>query len=350
MPQYICKLCLERLRNSKLLKTECQKNDKILRQLLKSSRAVPLNIFNEIDLKAESLEEQPTPETSKLYECEFCSQKFKQKFNLSRHMQIHRKDYLCNNKIQATKLSHQESQNDHKDGSKNVLCFICNEKFGSKIEKFHHINEIHEKEKVHSCSICKFISSSARYLDNHVKSHKVKKDFLCEKCSKSFFKLQHLREHINLVHLSNKESYAYACSLCDKKFKCAQNLRRHSEIHLNKKNFSCDKCQSSFSRKESLEVHIFRAHGSETKSPLCEFCKNVFPNMSKLRKHQEKYNSKCMEKFKTRTLEKNVEYVCSFCKRVYKDKTHYNSHVYTHTGQRPFKVLKSYFQPQIFNY
>ena len=142
-----------------------------------------------------------------------------------------------------------------------------------------------------------------------------------------------LQEHVTLTHKATIESYAFACDQCPKRFKGSQNLKRHLEVHGSEKIFKCAECNAGYSRKETLEVHLFRQHGFDAKIK-CHLCKNAFPNMSKLRKHQEKYKAECGEKFRTRTIDKNVEYSCNFCYRVYKDKTHYQSHIHMHNNNR----------------
>ena len=79
-----------------------------------------------------------------------------------------------------------------KSPSKNFDCFICDKNFSSRLNKMNHIKDVHDQE-VHVCTICNFISVSAKYLDQHMKNHKISKNFLCEHCSKKFFVLSHLR-------------------------------------------------------------------------------------------------------------------------------------------------------------
>ena len=104
----------------------------------------------------------------------------------------YKEDFPCSSRL-SRKLT-------RKSPSKNFDCFICDKKFSTKSNKMIHIKDVHDLEKLHVCSICNFISVSAKYLDVHMKRHKMSKNYLCEHFSKKFFELSHLRVSLLLLN------------------------------------------------------------------------------------------------------------------------------------------------------
>jgi len=57
----------------------------------------------------------------------------------------------------------------------------------------------------------------------------------------------------------------YSCKQCEKVFKMPHHLRRHESVHMDIR-FSCDACQSSFTRKDKLIAHIRKKHSQLSSS------------------------------------------------------------------------------------
>ena len=97
----------------------------------------------------------------------------------------------------------------------------------------------------------KIISSSP---SSYSAIHDGNKDYKCETCGKSFFKVGDLKRHIRTVHKGNKD---YKCEYCCKSFSQASDLKRHiKRIHEGHKDYKCDSCGKSFSVADDLKTHM----------------------------------------------------------------------------------------------
>jgi len=102
----------------------------------------------------------------------------------------------------------------------------------------------------------------------------------------------------------------FYCSKCGRRFTKLDNFLRHSELNLN--------C-----------------------SVRCSTCRKPFEDLSALQKHRVTHHLSSADKRSSLQqltppkLEKAAQYVCSECGRVFKTSTTLNTHVLTHTGERP---------------
>ncbi|XP_030760520.1 zinc finger and BTB domain-containing protein 6-like [Sitophilus oryzae] len=85
------------------------------------------------------------------------------------------------------------------------------------------------------------------------------KTHICEVCSKSFKRREHLYQHFKL-HSSLRP---YRCVECKKSFVRKEHLIRHMVLHSGERNFTCEICNKSFSRHDNLLKHI-RTHNKES--------------------------------------------------------------------------------------
>lgn len=81
--------------------------------------------------------------------------------------------------------------------------------------------------------------------------------FECEKCSRIFYKKDHIKNHFEQVHLKKKKS----CKVCKKKFHPLA-LKRHQQEKCgeNKNRFECNICLKTFLRKEHHKTHTQKFH------------------------------------------------------------------------------------------
>ena len=79
-------------------------------------------------------------------------------------------------------------------------------------------------EKRRICPYCQKIFRSPSDLVVHIRTHTKEKPFGCEHCTKKFSQKQHLKKHIQTVHLGEKQ---HQCPHCNKTFSQSSNLKRH---------------------------------------------------------------------------------------------------------------------------
>ncbi len=101
----------------------------------------------------------------------------------------------------------------------------------------------------------------------------------CEACEFETNNSHNLSRHYKRVHTNvcyqNKGKSTVKCNLCESTFTRQNGLRRHlKEVH--KKNlteFECPHCQSKFSRKSVLDLHVGYKHLEKSKEVLeCQYC------------------------------------------------------------------------------
>ncbi len=80
-------------------------------------------------------------------------------------------------------------------------------------------------KKEYFCVTCKFTTPNQNTMHYHYKTHDEKKEYECDKCNKSFTAKQTLDNHIRAKHTKEKE--LWECTKCDFKNLTKGNCRIH---------------------------------------------------------------------------------------------------------------------------
>ncbi|XP_022250869.1 zinc finger protein ZFAT-like isoform X1 [Limulus polyphemus] len=146
---------------------------------------------------------------------------------------------------------------------------------------------------LHTCSTCGYKTYSHFKLDNHMRIHSERRDFMCTTCGKSFKQLSQLRNH-HVIHLDKKtitEKRWYSqqtCDICQRTFSDSKCLRKHQQtVHSKVKPYVCHFCGHSSARKAMLQLHL-RQHTGE-KPFLCEICEFQTCDHNSLRRHRMRH-------------------------------------------------------------
>ena len=91
--------------------------------------------------------------------------------------------------------------------------------------------------------------------------HEKIKQFTCDTCSKTFSKKSQLKDHLYRVHTEINAEDLKRCGFCNVGFKLQEGLNKHLKIHESKKSFQCDICEKSFRRQSHLTSHVIEASG-----------------------------------------------------------------------------------------
>lgn len=114
-------------------------------------------------------------------------------------------------KENALDFSEQTTQ-EVKAQSSSVQCEFCSKKYSNKFNMQKHISTIHNNEKtITRCQICKKILSSSQNLKKHMKNVHEKK-FSCITCESVFDSKYFLDKHNFEVHVKDS-SYAMHCKI-----------------------------------------------------------------------------------------------------------------------------------------
>ena len=104
-------------------------------------------------------------------------------------------------------------------------------------------------------------------LKSHIEGvHEGIKNFTCDRCEKSFSLHQSLKAHIKYYHESNGEENK--CDLCNKTFTLPGTLKAHiQEVHRDIKAHQCPYCEDkAFKRSFDLKKHDMTNKKTKTKT------------------------------------------------------------------------------------
>ena len=92
----------------------------------------------------------------------------------------------------------------------------------------------------------------------------------CKKCTYKTKALSNMKIHTRICNYDNTE---IPCDICGKTFQTPTGLEQHHRFcgRQNQKNYFCEQCPKSFSRKGGLTMHTMQFH-TDSKSLLCEHC------------------------------------------------------------------------------
>ncbi|XP_014615732.1 PREDICTED: zinc finger protein 184-like isoform X1 [Polistes canadensis] len=233
---------------------------------------------------------------------EGCTWAFYSEFKLKRHKETHskRKDYACQvegcNRRFTTIYNLWSHQKLHTRPNR-IKCHVpdCQEKFQTK-----RALELHMRshDQSHAPYVCKHEGCGKRYyssnaLTSHQRCHSYKEiDVKCSwpGCGKVFDKPCRLKAHIR----SHTGCKPYLCTFqgCQWAFSSSSKLKRHQKKHTNERKFICDvaSCGKAFMRSEHLKEH--RLTHKEGRYFQCCICNTQFSAKSSLYVHIKKHQNK----------------------------------------------------------
>ena len=124
---------------------------------------------------------------------------------------------------------------------------------------------------------------------------------------------------------SSSKRYRYTCDVCDKSFSRSNTLTTHKRIHTGDKPFICEQCGRAFRQPGNLTRH--RLTHTTVKPYVCRQCNKAFNRASNLHTHM-------------RTHTNYKPFICDFCGKGFHQKIDMKIHRYTHTGEKPHKCDK----------
>ncbi|GBP24630.1 Zinc finger protein 782 [Eumeta japonica] len=195
----------------------------------------------------------------KPYSCPICAKAFADKSMVTKHMSVHSDEkkfscHLCTKSLKSKSALRQHLKL-HSNEKHNV-CNFCGSAFAAKGNLKAHIRRVHS-EKSGQCNIC--LKTFAN-LEAHMPKHTGEKPFTCETCRRSFITKRSLANHIVFKH-QNIDKYKCTVSNCTKTFPAPSMLEYHFlKQHSNETPFVCQHCSRGFFRISDLSRHLRVSH------------------------------------------------------------------------------------------
>ncbi|XP_055372205.1 zinc finger protein 236-like [Condylostylus longicornis] len=366
-------------------------------KLLSDSQEEVLNIRENCEVPKESQEKRKVIEKENLktllnFPCIECGRVFQRKFDLVRHIRIHRKirPFSCTkcDKSFTLKCILDRHMKTHVEMERKIQCRFCDKKFISQVKLEKH-NRIHILPKSYMCMLCAKTFKLKQNLESHQKLHEfnnireeeiekrlippimitdnpllenVEYKYSCTKCVLKFKSLAHLRYHEakhigikkfkcnicerrfltkssltchQLVHNSIRQ---FKCQICLAKFKTASNLRNHLLIHSNTKSFLCAYCCKTFRRKMSCQKHL-KTHIKDVLLESEPIFSEDNPNIKEVQSLSREVYVKSINDTALDTYD-NLLHSCTICKKNFKKPNDLERHNRIHNKEKPYRCDK----------
>nr|CAI5819632.1 unnamed protein product [Callosobruchus analis] len=205
-------------------------------------------------------------------------------------------------------------------------CIYCNMTFTSTQSLDDHILKIHPdfitsvSSKVHQCTECTYKTIRISHFKRHIVAKHTDVADRCIYCNKTFKSTRSLDNHIVKKHpdfITSISSKVHECTECTYKTASTTMLKKHIVRHSDKVQ-RCVYCNSTFTRKVTLDDHIVKRHPDfiatiSSKVHECTECTFKTVSTSQLKRHIVAGNRKTNK--------------CIYCNKTFKSTQSLDDHV-----------------------
>lgn len=230
-------------------------------------------------------------------------------------------------------------------------CILC----GAKVENLKIHLRTHSQEPRLQCSVCEKTFTQIGHRNKHIREvHNVENQYSCKLCERNFDTLMCLDDHMR-IHITNDR----LCKICDRVLP-AGCITSHLRTHTGQKQYRCNVCPTSFSRKNHLEEHLATLHPGYEKLYQCSECDEAFSSSNSYKRHAKLHENSnkagngkidgektvcsiCGKKINKKNFllhmrvhSKVKPHKCSLCQICFTQKSNLDKHMNIHTGGNHF--------------
>lgn len=212
---------------------------------MKSAELIPCidetctKFFNSLEqLKQHCRTIHSTKPSARQFECDQCSEKFRRKTHLKKHLFVaHTSDYRYN-------------------------CEKCGKGYLLESQMKRHVKVSH---KTHTCELCAVTFEKWSLFLAHKQQEHASTGLKCSICDKLFNSRRGLNQH-RVTHADERNQIACTFDGCEKVFHRNSNMLAHFKLKHENRKFDCthDGCNLQLSTKQKLKQHIRVIHLGET--------------------------------------------------------------------------------------
>ena len=113
----------------------------------------------------------------------------------------------------------------------------------------------------------------------------LEQQYSCEKCQETFTSETSLRKHKN----THREKKQFKCDLCSKSYACKETLAKHKKTHIQ---YSGDHCEKALSESDKYldKLSIIRKSHANAQQFTCNYCGMIFDKRNALYYHKQKHS------------------------------------------------------------
>ena len=212
----------------------------------------------------------------------------------------------------------------HGGGDRKFQCDICLKVFKRVDHVKTHMEHVHLELRPFVCDICGRSYKGRGSLTHHMRSHTGEHE-TCETCGRDFRDPSDLKKHIRNVHLKIKNFKCDICGhACSKQSDLSSRMNSHIDKSLKARNFQCQECDWRAVTASQLRVHM-KMH-IKTLAYKCLHCAKQFKCEYYLERHKRHLHDRTGETFQ-----------CLQCPKSFTRKEYLNKHMKLHKFGRAFK-------------
>lgn len=194
--------------------------------------------------------------------CQICGLSFISRVRLNRHISNSHVGYrcsVCGKMFNAFHRLEKHKQQMHGQ-TKSYECNLCSAKFDNSYQVKVHLGKTHNVEQYRiKCDHCTKICTTKGAMLLHVQSQHSDLKYECDTCD---YKAG-IKWLITLHKRKHYEEKDYSCSICERPFRRSSNLRTHMKVHSGVAGRVCRFCRRGFTDFGTLKKHEAELHYRE---------------------------------------------------------------------------------------